>query len=180
MAPGKTAKCSVCSSDTTTFCTRCAEGLDISGHPTKTYYCSKVCQQQDWKEHRKGQCQHANARKKLFRGAAIIQELFEACWEMRMVVRPDALHHSEDGKLHVRQDLMKSDVTQKVLPMRNFAMQDRARKALLSWSECSASMMWGCGLILELLRGMHGVLNHCLVRGAHVAAYRYPQVQWSS
>lgn len=176
MPPRTTGKCAVCSKEATLVCPRCSEGLDVSGRPSQVFYCSKTCQGADWKEHKDKACKHANARKKLFRGAALIQGLLEACWEMRSVVRREVFEFTDDGKLGLHQDWI-SKISVEVLPVRECITQDKLRQALLSWSECSGSMLWGCGLILELVKGIEMISNPISDERADVFARRYSQAR---
>jgi hypothetical protein len=76
------AECFVCGTPTTKPCSGCSD--DPTAETTTTYYCGKSCQTKDWGAH-KERCQQIRARKQLYRGAALAQDLFfvfrETLWE---------------------------------------------------------------------------------------------------
>jgi hypothetical protein len=68
--------CVTCGQPATTRCTGCV-GVEVDGAPTSALYCGKGCQSKDWATH-KQVCQAVQGRKKLFRAAELIQEIFHA------------------------------------------------------------------------------------------------------
>jgi hypothetical protein len=46
------------------------------GNPSPTFYCSRECQATDYKQHKTTACRDANARKQLWRGAKLAQQMF--------------------------------------------------------------------------------------------------------
>lgn len=68
--------CANCGKPASLRCGRCAEGLDIHGIKSSTFYCDAVCQKAHWKEAHKAECKHANYRKQLYRAGLTIHELY--------------------------------------------------------------------------------------------------------
>jgi hypothetical protein len=100
MAPS-TGNCHLCGRETTKICGNCAEGVDSDGNASQTYYCSKECQTEDFDTHVDHACLFSNARKQLYRGAEVLQELFFTFRQNIFENNIEKTVTDEDGKLHV-------------------------------------------------------------------------------
>jgi hypothetical protein len=72
--------CCVCGKTAIMGCSHCSEGRDNNGDVSVTCYCSRTCHAQDQDDH-KSVCQIKNARKQLYRGGQLLQEVFLAFQE---------------------------------------------------------------------------------------------------
>jgi hypothetical protein len=79
MATPESNNCKVCGLKSSKHCSRCVEGIDATGSPTRseTHYCSVSCQAADWERH-KDQCNRTRRLKKLYRGAQFLQDVLLA------------------------------------------------------------------------------------------------------
>lgn len=66
-----------CLAKTRKCCERCAYGLSQDGKPSRTYYCSEICQGLDWNKHQE-LCIYANHRRAIYRGGRLLQDLYYA------------------------------------------------------------------------------------------------------
>jgi hypothetical protein len=96
--------CTVCGTPTTVRCPKCvSEDItqDIGHREPTRYYCNTTCQTIDWENH-KGSCKLAQAQKKLFRGAEVLQEVFLAVREETFDTAIETVAISNDGEnLHI-------------------------------------------------------------------------------
>jgi hypothetical protein len=91
--------CATCSQPAKTPCAGCAD-IEVDGVRASTLYCGKDCQRQDWLTH-KTACQAAQARKKLFRAAELIQETFYTVRAEAFDLNITKVERDEEGKLHI-------------------------------------------------------------------------------
>ena len=88
--------CATCGQHATTRCAGCAD-TEHTGTQGATFYCSKPCQTKGWLKHKKA-CQAAQGRKKLFRAAEMIQEIFFALRAELFDLNITKVERAEDGK----------------------------------------------------------------------------------
>lgn len=102
MASPTTNKCAHCGKDAKQCCSRCNEGVNVDGITSPTYYCGKECQTADYPAHKKI-CSNANARKQLYRGGEVLQQVFYAYREAAFDFVFSNLKKIEDGRLHIEE-----------------------------------------------------------------------------
>lgn len=140
-------QCANCGSSTTKVCPLCNEGLDKNVSPSDTCYCSKACQKADWEPH-KSVCRLANARKQLYRGAALVQEVYYAFRETAFDIDPEDIKVI-GGKIHfslakiVNIEEMAKAPEWPLFPFPKSALPElKDRQTLLVWNNCDDAMAY--------------------------------------
>jgi hypothetical protein len=145
------AECFVCGTPTTKPCSGCSD--DPRGETTPTHYCSRDCQTKDWPAH-KETCQHTRARKQLYRGAALAQDLFfvfrETLWEH------EVKWLKVDGQ---EMTLQTFDGDQKMWPLCPFpdglVATVEVKRALLSMHNCGLAVGYMHDFFQQMFKGKH-------------------------
>jgi hypothetical protein len=68
--------CATCAGPANYRCPTCADGVDMHGKESTTFYCSKGCQRKDWGDTHKLACRLSIDRRKLYRIGFLLQWAF--------------------------------------------------------------------------------------------------------
>ncbi|KAK3691780.1 hypothetical protein LTR37_018438 [Vermiconidia calcicola] len=134
MAPATVGKCCVCTKETSQRCGKCSEGVDADGNESPTYYCSNECQKSDFGQH-KTVCRYANARKQMYRGAALLQNVFYMFCRTMFVYSITDVEHKHD-ELHIHVPFFASAPGPLYAFPDNLVRTDDDRKAILTYGSC--------------------------------------------
>lgn len=92
--------CHACGGAAQTICSGCAGDRNITDFvPTPTRYCGKDCQTADWNSH-KASCQAVQAKVKLFRAGALLQQAFLATRAEAFDLSIAKIEQAQDGSIH--------------------------------------------------------------------------------
>jgi hypothetical protein len=101
-----TDKCAVCAGPPSHRCSRCAEGVDMFGKKSPTFYCGQECQRKQWTAH-KIECILAVDRRVLYRIGSLLQWAFyrgrEVTWHesVQRVMKVDTADGNQDPRMLV-------------------------------------------------------------------------------
>ncbi|KAK5163939.1 uncharacterized protein LTR77_010334 [Saxophila tyrrhenica] len=153
MASNSAGTCEPCGTPTSRRCSKCNEGLDAEGLSTNpTYYCATDCQTNDRPTHRSN-CQSANARKQLYRGAQFLQDVFCAFREVAYDINIADIKEV-DGKLHVCVSL-KNFTAPTFFPFPNHLVRNKDdKKAILTLLSCTDALATMAELVRMCFDGL--------------------------
>ena len=156
MAPSSK-NCATCAQPAKQHCPRCIEGLDTECRPSPTYYCGKECQIKAWNKH-KAICRGVTARKQLFRGGELLQEVFYTYREAAFDLNITDLKR-ENGVLSMYlASILYVEPTLGVGPVFAFpnhlVRDDAEKKALLAYDACVDATAYMYGLTTKVLEGI--------------------------
>jgi hypothetical protein len=143
--------CTICDKPTIQRCSRCSEGLDENGEPlpSPTYYCSKTCQAANFQDH-KAICRVANARKRLYRGALLVQQAFYTFREAAFDVQIPTFW-KEGSTIHL---YAQTTGEGPLYPFSNqLSMNEEDKKAILTWNACGDAAAYMSKLVEKVLDG---------------------------
>lgn len=145
--------CACCGTPASRRCIGCIEGVDQHGNLSPTAYCSRECQEADWKKH-KVECRYANYRKQLYRGALLVQQAF---YIFRLIAFDFELAEvrSINGSLRIRVD--RSELSSGAAPLYNFPdhlfSNFDDKKAVLCWLASDEAIAYMHELFSKTLKG---------------------------
>ncbi|KAK3681936.1 hypothetical protein LTR37_020732 [Vermiconidia calcicola] len=156
MASSTAGNCCVCGHQTSQWCSKCSEGVDKDGNAAPTFYCGRECQAADYKDHSKGPCKAANARKQLYRGALLLQDLFYAYREIAFDL--DMINvEVKNGRLHVRERAFDAAHSGPLFRFPNHLVAcPKDKAALLTFGACGD----GPGQMYELIKKVFQGIRH--------------------
>ena len=146
--------CSVCANPAAKHCAGCVseELTKLLGHRMPTLYCSKTCQEDDWKSHKK-LCHLAQAQTKLFRTGETLQEIFLATRAEAFDLLLARVECSGDDIVHIYQAT--ETPLPRIRPLSvNLPADRKVKHAVLSYragTDALSGMMFQLGQ--ELLKG---------------------------
>ncbi|KAK6433481.1 hypothetical protein LTR95_010338 [Oleoguttula sp. CCFEE 5521] len=146
--------CAICNKDAFHRCAGCAEGVDISGSPTVTWYCSKACQTAHWPTH-KIECKDTSYRKHFYRAGDLLQQCFHLFSRKFWNHTWSSWERDETGKLYAWMHGPDTGEDEKLylFPDECDDLPDREKHAVLATQKGPAALLTFHQLVKAVLRG---------------------------
>lgn len=134
MADTRTSVCVRCGTPARKYCSGCKDAVEVDGNPshTKTSYCSKECQTEDWKVHKEA-CRPGNLwRKQLYRACHFLQAVFYVLRETAFDTPIANVGVEPSGKIHVFQGVSSDDQVLAPVPD-DWGFNEQEKKTVLAY-----------------------------------------------
>ena len=146
-------ECSVCKAPASLHCQACAYNEEMESEQ-RTRYCGKVCQQNDWHNH-KTVCHRVAHLNQIYRAAVLVQGVYYKFRRELFDLKIDGI------ECMPREVLMwygyYGDMVNVPFPD-HLLLDQRDKEAVLSYCACEEGIGWMHHLFKELLEGMSGLL----------------------